>query len=152
MIIDKHADIPFTTCKNAYIRPKDETDFSGMMHVDGERYLVAITRVMDAKRDIPRVWARVEILDSLSGEAKLELAKKAATQGRKDPAWEPVKVDLRNGRTAFMKTWTHGYPDDAAMDAFLADAKRFIEQHGGELNASSPLEQQIDIDDLLDRL
>ncbi|WP_350454158.1 hypothetical protein [Slackia heliotrinireducens] len=137
MIINSYNDIPYFSCKAAEIRPENKTDHFGTFVAAGESFTIKIVNAHSDDERFPRVWARVELIDKVAKDRVDDYACKVAAKAIADPAFAPVKVDLRDGETAYMKTWTCRYPDDEAMDAFIMQAKDFIEAHIGELRALS---------------
>ena len=137
MLLDSYNDIPYINCTAAKIRPKDKTGHSGTFEAAGETFTIKIVNARDDDERFPRVWARVELIDKVAKDRVDDYACEVAAKAIADPAFAPVKVDLRDGETAYMKTWTCRYPDDEAMDAFIMQAKDFIEAHIGELRALS---------------
>lgn len=137
MIIKSYSDIPYGTCQAARIRPKGKGKFSGSLCVGGVSYDVSITRDEDhGEQD--RVWARVRLVEDVSSGVVDSYAISVAEKALADDEWSRLKVDLRDGETAYMRTWTHDFPDDHGMDSFLSEAARFIESHIGELFGLNP--------------
>lgn len=128
MIISSYNEIPYGTCQVAQIRPEGKGKFSGTLTVEGIPYGVFITR--DVRRGVDeRVWARVTITKEVSAAAIDVYASAIAEKALSSDEWGRVKVDLRDGETAYMRTWTHDLPNDRDIDAFLAEAARFIGAH-----------------------
>ena len=63
-----------------------------------------------------------------------------------------MKVDLRDGETSYMQTWTRDYPDDEAMDRFVEECKSFIQDHFDEIDGTSFPQSDQGIAELLNLL
>ena len=128
MIIKSYDDAPFSTCTEASLLPERKGEFSGTLFACGEDFRVSVTRE-ERRGELERVWARVKIIEEVPKSEVDRYAIAVAEKSLADHAWDQVKVDLRDGETAYMRTWTLGFPDDAGMDEFLRQAKSFIEDN-----------------------
>ncbi|MBR3315279.1 MAG: hypothetical protein IKG18_14220 [Atopobiaceae bacterium] len=153
MIIDENLDsIPYIGCEMASIQPRSKDEFTGTLVVDGDSYDVSITRDMRFGEE-DRVCARVSLVDEANRRAIDRYALWVAQKATEDATWCNVKVDLRDGETAYMRTWTHDFPDDGGMDKFLESAAAFIHSNIFDLRAaaeSSTCGEQIVFDDEFD--
>ena len=132
MIIKSYDEVPYITCTAADIRPERKGEFSGTLETSDGFYDVSITRD-EHRGETDRVWARVRLMTEVEKSEVDHYATGIAEKAFADPAWDRVKVDLRDGETAYMRTWTHDFPDGAGMDEFLLQAAAFIEKNMDEL-------------------
>lgn len=152
MIIESYNDIPYFTCKSAEIRPKSKEEYSGRFEVAGKEFTVNITDERDNGKQISRVWARVGLVGRKPKNEVVSFALYVAAKQKDDPDFVPVKVDIRDGEAAFMKTWTLDYPDDRAMDCFIEECKSFIRAHFKELSGVESSQSSQGIAELLELL
>lgn len=150
MILDSYNEIPYYSCNSAMIRPKNKKEYTGKFAVGSESFTVKIISSYDDGEPIPRVWARIKLVDSVPGACIDDYACSIAAKSQIDPSFIPVKVDLRDGETAYMKTWTYDYPNDEVMDAFIKQSIAFIEAHLHELRSMSSPTSTTGLEDLLD--
>lgn len=132
MIID-FATQPYYHCAEAIIRPSGPNQFTGRLFLrTGKSFEIEITQTLQNYKYMPYVQAKVRLFDHLSIDdnniddfAKF-IAKRAFCG---DELFRYVKVDLRDGEMIFQKTWTRDFPDDEAIDEFLAKARGFAERY-----------------------
>ena len=136
MIFESFEKVPYGTCKVATIRPEDPGVFKGSITIGNSAYpsYYAVEIVHDGDTLKPScVLARVilycpwfENRDVLNGYARL--VAKESLEG--DERWKNVKVNLRDGVTAYVRKWNGIAPGDRLMDEFLAEATGFITSCG----------------------
>ena len=125
-------EIPFMQCKVAEIYPSVEGKHVGTLKAGCSEYTVSI--VNEPEELLPRVWAQV-FLGRVPEHRINDWALEVADRSKTDPEWKPIATDLRDGDVSYTVTYTYNYPDDNAMDTFLADAKRFLEEHAEIIDA-----------------
>ena len=152
MIISSYDDIPYFTCKSAEIRPKSKTEYSGRFEVEGKAFTINILDERNEKESVSRVWARVDLVKQKPEGEVIRFALDIAEKQKTDPAFIPVKVDLRDGETSYMQTWTRDYPDDEAMASFIEGCKSFIRDHFDEIEGARFPQSNQGIAKLLDLL
>lgn len=152
MIISSYDDIPYFTCKSAEIRPKSKTEYSGRFEVEGKTFTINILDERNEKESVSRVWARVGLVKQKPEGEVTRFALDIAEKQKTDPSFVPVKVDLRDGETSYMQTWTRDYPDDGAMDSFIEGCKSFIRDHFDEIEGARFPQSNQGIAKLLDLL
>lgn len=152
MIISSYDDIPYFTCKSAEIRPKSKTEYSGRFEAEGKTFTINILDERNEKKSVSRVWARIGLVKQKPEGKAIRFALDIAAKQKTDPAFIPVKVDLRDGETSYMQTWTRNYPDDEAMDRFVEACKSFIQDHFDEIDGTSFPQSDQGIAELLNLL
>ena len=125
--------IPYSQCSEASIVPLAKGCFCGDLLVGGRDYKIEIATDYSEKSDKPEwLWARIEL-----GEVCLarvdEVALKTAKISVFDPSYIPIKINLSDGRVAYMETWTCDFPNDKDLDLFLSQGRAFIENNSAFL-------------------
>ena len=148
MIYESFDEVPYGTCRIATIRPEDPGVFKGTLVLGRLEYPVEIVHVGDMLKP-SRVLARVilnipryESHSRVNSYAKLVAAR--ALEG--DERWGNVKVNLRDGTTAYVRKWSSWIPDNESMDMFLAEVAGFIV---GSADEFSDMEHNAKSDDIV---
>lgn len=137
---DRHCDeIPYSTCKVASLVRKSMFDFFGLLEVSGAQYSVYIYR---NEKSGEQIFVRADVILSVLTHTDFidHFAMAVAEKASSDEAWSNVKVDLSTGGTRFVRSWTHDFPNDRGIDAFLSEAAVFIEEHIDELHCLESLQ------------
>lgn len=128
MIYRSYDEVPYSACRFATIMPGNPGRFGGVLELGGKEYPVEIVHI--GGESGPRyVKARVVLFEPhFEGYGRKDrfaelVARRPLTD---DKRWRNVKVDLRDGRAAYVRRWAYYFPDDKDMDVFLAEAAGFI--------------------------
>lgn len=144
MIIEDLNSFPILGTKLVDLWPSTKERSEGVLRVATRDYPVKVTYEPDK-----RVWARVVVAKELDAVDMEDVALKVAAKGLADEMWRPLCVDPRDGETLYSTTLTYDLTSDA-IDRFLDQAIRFLEERGDEVDdvlgrGSSSDDQPIDL-------
>ena len=144
MVIEDLNSFPILGTKLVDLWPSTKECSEGVLRIASRDYPVKVTCEPDR-----RIWVRVVVAKELDAVDVEDIALKVAAKGLADEIWRPLCVDPRDSETLYSATLTYDLTSDA-IDRFLDQAIRFLEERGDEVDevlgrGSSSDDQPIDL-------